>query len=158
MNRCKTFVASLAITVVAGCLPQPNDSAPEVPFPTLLKRAMDAKPTSIDSTVVLEEVLRPQTKKLEFRYSLTPAGKIAATNSSGETLRKIAVGVTQKDPLAVSASKNGIAIEHIFNDASGGLVLSLIVADGADAAMPVRAEPAKSKTNVTGVQSNPFLQ
>lgn len=143
---------------LTGCMEPLGSPEAEVPFPMLLKRAMAESPRAIDPMVTLESVERPQTKKLAFRYSLTKAGKIAATNSQGERLRKVAVGVMSKDPLAVSAVKNDIAVEHIFNDASGSLVLSIVMDDASDVEMPVKAQPAKTKSNVTGVQTNPFLK
>jgi hypothetical protein len=130
----------------------------DVPFPTLLKQSLEAEPRPIDSLVTLESVERPQTKKLAFRYALTRSGKIVAVNSDGDLLRKIAVDVMKKDPLAISAVKNKIAVEHIFNDESGSMVLSIVMNGATDVAIPVKAEPIKSKTNVTGVQTNPFLQ
>lgn len=155
MNRC--WIAALGAVLFAGCMDPLGPSEADVPFPTLLKRAMADSPRVIDPMVTLESVERPATQKLAFRYSLTKAGKIAATNSQGEPLRKVAVGMMSKDPLAVSAVKNHIAVEHIFNDESGSLVLSIVMDDASDVALPVKAEPAKTKSNVTGVQTNPFL-
>lgn len=155
-HRC-FFVAAFAVVLCGGCIPGRCSPAPEVPFATLLEQAVASPPRTIDSTVTLESVQKANPKKLEFHYALTETGKSASKNSQGKSLRKTAAAMMASDPLAISAIKKGVEIEHIFNDPAGSLVLSLVIRDSEPLEMPVKAEAVRTKANVTGVQTNPFL-
>ncbi|TWU57491.1 hypothetical protein [Rubripirellula reticaptiva] len=162
INRTSTglvLFASTLLVYTVGCCGQGCESEPQKSYGTLLKDAVAAEPRKVDASTTLDKVFADNKKRLEFRYTVTDAGKAAAVSNHGASFQKIVTSMTSSDPLAKEAAFRKVTIEHIFNDESGSLISSIVADDHSpQSGMPMAAEVLRNKVNTTGVQGNPFLK
>ncbi|MGB7328676.1 MAG: hypothetical protein WBD31_27610 [Rubripirellula sp.] len=151
--------ASTLLAYTVGCCGKGCESEPQKSYGTLLKEAVAAGPRKVDASTTLDKVIADNKKHIEFRYTVTDAGKTAAASNHGTSFQKIVTSMTSSDPLAKEAAFRKVAIEHIFNDESGSLITSIVADDHSPpSGMPMAVEVLRNKVNTTGVQGNPFLK
>ncbi len=93
----------------------------------LFEQANAMCPKRMDAYTTLESVKMIDDRRVEYKYRVNNEGKNLARQFDKDLLRKAAIKMMKGNAMAVAIAKRDLSIEHIYEDAFGGHVLSFTI-------------------------------
>jgi hypothetical protein len=84
-------------------------------------------PRKMDAYTTLESVKMIDDRHIEYKYRVNNEGKNLARQFDKDLLRRAAIKMMKGNAIAVAIAKRDLSIEHVYEDAFGGHVLSFTI-------------------------------
>ena len=84
-------------------------------------------PKQMDEYSTLESVKMIDDRRVEYKYRVNNEGKSLARRFDKDLLRKAAIRMMKGNAMAVAIAERDLSVEHIYEDAFGGHVLSFTI-------------------------------